>query len=149
MSKDKTDKTDLELKMEEYKELSTNMRHYGTVQFAQISVFVAITAGLFNFFNSASSSHAKNVLALAGFLISVFFAMILETPLHLWSRLAKRATELEKDLNFKQYSNLKKWSLFGKEIKYNFTPYEFRLGTWGVRFLYSFICIGWILLRWL
>jgi len=139
MSKDKDLERKLQLKMEEYKELGANIRHCGTVHFAQVTVFVVITAGLlavvFNTGLNLSGAVIK-LLEWAGFFVGIAFALILESPIYLWDHYINRAREIEKDLGYKQYTDLVE--------KKTFKVWA-RPGRLGVRFLYSGVIVFWII----
>lgn len=94
--------------LKEYEDLSSNLRHYGNLQFAQLTVFIAITAGLLSvIFRSDDpiSCSAEIVLKLAGLLLSALFLVMSERVTAHWLAYWKRAKELEKLLGFKQYTD--------------------------------------------
>ena len=100
---------------QEYEDLSSNLRHYGTLQFAQLTVFIAITAGLLSVvFRSDNSipSLAEIALKLAGLFISALFLVMTERITAHWSAYSKRAVELEKILGYKQYTERPKAKFF-------------------------------------
>ena len=51
MSKDEKNNN---LQMQIYIDLSNTLRHYGNLQFAQLTVFIAIAAGIFTHLNGSS-----------------------------------------------------------------------------------------------
>lgn len=68
---------------EEYLDATNKIRHYGTLRFAELTIYIAITAGL---------------------LITILFWMLQERTMLYWYHFTSRAVEFEKDLGFKQYS---------------------------------------------
>jgi hypothetical protein len=91
----------------EYLDASNNIRHFQTVRFAQLTIIMAITAGLLNvlyikpesltIFTSAS-------IKSAGLLISLLYWVLQERTMRYWNHFVKRAADLEKELGFGQYS---------------------------------------------
>jgi len=92
---------------DEYIELNANLRHYGNIRFAQLTVFLAITAGLVTcVFTFNLSEPAKLLFKIGGVIISVLFWIVDISDMYLWTKFIRRAAELEGSLNYKQYSGL-------------------------------------------
>ena len=120
---------------QEYSDLSTNMRHYGNMRFAQLTIFIAITGALLKFrFESNSSLPCviKQLVALGGLIISVVFLIMEISSSYLWAHFARRAAELETRLGYYQYS-----TLLGAP-KFNVRP-----STWAIGILFLFVLFFW------
>ena len=92
---------------DEYKDLSDNMRNYVNVRFAQLTLFVAITAALVTIaFTSEPpvSDSMRFVLKIGGIITTVVFAIMEERAADYWHHYRRRAVELERELGYKQYS---------------------------------------------
>jgi hypothetical protein len=93
---------------EEYKDLSANMRHYSNMQFAELTVLVAITAGLMTLLtkpNSAELSKLIHFIHICGITIAVIFWLMEESAIYMWAHFATRAAQIE-ELGYRQYLNL-------------------------------------------
>lgn len=116
--------------LEEYKELSINMRHYGGVSITLITVYAALTAGLVTVLKSMSTSLSFKqliLLKIAGLAVTALLGSMEISAIYLWGRFARRAAELELDLGFKQYSSLP-----------GAPKFLWRPGTWAI---YIFFCL--------
>jgi hypothetical protein len=94
--------------LEEYKIISDNLRWYSNMRFAQLTLFVAITAAILNgIYNDKISNAAVLVIALkvGGILASAMFWYLEMRADDYWSYFMKRGVELEKDLKFRQYTD--------------------------------------------
>lgn len=92
---------------DEYKDLSDNMRHYGNMRFVQLTLFIALTAGLLKAiftFDPALASLVKFVLKIGGVITAVVFLIMEERAADYWHHFRRRAVELEKQIGFQQYS---------------------------------------------
>jgi hypothetical protein len=105
----------------EYSDLTSNMRHYASMRFAQLTIFAAITAALLKFLldsNSSLQPTIKELLTWGGFVISlVFWVMEISSAL-MWRHFARRAAELESKLGYRQYSTLPtapRFTLIGRQ----------------------------------
>lgn len=90
----------------EYLDVSTNLRHWNTLRFAELTIFIAITGAMMNvvFGRSAELSRSFVILAkLAGVFVSVLFLILQERTMQWWYRFVERAAELEEELGFQQY----------------------------------------------
>lgn len=91
----------------EYEDISNNLRHYGNLQFTQLTVFVVINLAMINLmFGGTNTSHLPRIiLEVMGLSLStLFFVMNNRVTAH-WSTYSKRAMELEKILGYRQYTN--------------------------------------------
>jgi hypothetical protein len=94
--------------LDEYKIVSDNLRWYSNMRFAQLTLFVAITATLANWvFSDKLSTLALLALFLkaTGIIVSALFWYLEMRADDYWSHFMRRAVELEKRLNFKQYTD--------------------------------------------
>lgn len=103
--------TDMDLalraRLEEYKEIGVNWRHYGEVRFKQLTVFLTMTGVLGA---AAFSEPARNqlqdlrlILAAVGFLLTAFFFILEERATYYRRAYMSCAIEIEKKLNMSQY----------------------------------------------
>ena len=121
----------------EYLDLSANMRHYGNMRFAQLTIFIAITAALLRFLFGSNSSlpcTTKQLLTWGGLVITVTFLIMEITCTYLWTRFAKRAAELETKLGYRQYSTLPGAPNFR----------TIRPSTWAIGFFFLFALTFWL-----
>lgn len=96
--------------IEEYKILNENMRWFSNVRFAQLTLLIAISVGLFTivFTSKPPLSHiAAIILKAAGILTILAFWMLEELAADYWRHFRRRAEELEKELGYKQYSTVR------------------------------------------
>ncbi|HWR52764.1 MAG TPA: hypothetical protein VN428_16760 [Bryobacteraceae bacterium] len=94
------------LALEEYKELGQNIRQYATLRFAQLTIFVAASAGLVTAaFGARSSTTIEQAAAsAAGLVITAAFYAMEASAVGYWRRFKDRAVELERELGFVQYT---------------------------------------------
>ena len=91
--------------IDEYKDLSENMRHYGNMRFAQLTIFIAITGGLLAvIFGNKNPSPNHIIIPLIGISIAIMFWIMEERAADYWQTFKKRAVVLEIKLGFQQYS---------------------------------------------
>jgi membrane associated rhomboid family serine protease len=91
---------------DEYLDVSNNIRHFQTVRFAQLTIVMAITAGLLNVLYvkpDALSPFAEASIKVAGVLISILYWRLQERTMLYWYHFVNRAAELEEELGFGQY----------------------------------------------
>lgn len=123
--------------LEEYKDLSNNMRHYSNVQFAQLTVLITVTAGLIALLfihNPYLTPFAKDTIRYSGILITIFFWMIIFSSTYLWGKFICHAAELENILSFKQYSQL-----------IDAPKFRIRPGSCGLHLICFFLLVFWIM----
>lgn len=90
----------------EYIDVSTNLRHWNTLRFAELTIFIAITGAMMNvvFGRSAELPGSFSVLVkVAGLLVSILFLILQERTMQWWYCFVERAAELEEELGFQQY----------------------------------------------
>lgn len=92
---------------QEYLDASNNVRHWTTLRFAQLTIYVALTAGLLNvLFAKGGPPPARTALAIevAGLVTTLVYWLLQERTMLYWYGFVRRAAELEPGLGFKQYS---------------------------------------------
>lgn len=119
---------------DEYKDVSANMRQYGNMRFAQLTLFIALTAsllmGLFTS-NPALSFLVRFVLKIGGLITTVVFWIMEERAADYWHHFRRRAVDLEKQLGYKQYSTRPARTIV--------------TATNAVRVFYSFMFLFWVI----
>ena len=93
----------------EYDILNENMRHYGRIHFAELTVLIAITAGLITLLYKSAPPISKDLIPLirvGGLLVAVLFWIMEESALYIWGHFAARAAFLEEQLGYKLFSTL-------------------------------------------
>ena len=93
---------------DEYNDTSANMRHYGTLRFARLTVFIVITGAMINYLFNPNVEIPLNSLQLkiCALIISVMFWIVEVSDMFMWTRFIQRAAILEKQLKYEQYSRL-------------------------------------------
>lgn len=92
--------------LEEYKDLSANMRHYANIRFAQLTIFIAITGGIIKgLMDSLPSSPFGLVLPVIGICIAAMFWVMEERNQDSLKDFERRARDLETSLGYRQYTN--------------------------------------------
>ncbi len=88
----------------EYLDVSSNLRHWNTLRFAELTIFIAVTGALMNItFGGKITQPFTTIMKLAGMLVTIFFLILQERTMSWWYRFVERATELEQILGFQQY----------------------------------------------
>jgi hypothetical protein len=93
---------------EEYKDISNNLRFYGNLRFAQLTLFFAITVGLLTVIFKLEPKlepQPKLFLELIGLTITFVFWRMEESSTRMWRHYVDCAQILEKQLDFRQYSS--------------------------------------------
>lgn len=92
---------------QEYLDASSNVRHWTTLRFAQLTIYVALTAGLLNvLLGKGGPLPGRTALAieLAGLLTTAVYWLLQERTMRYWYVFVRRAAELEPALGYRQYS---------------------------------------------
>jgi len=100
---------------EEYRDLSDNMRHYGNMRFAQLTLYFALTAGLVTVLFTVSPPLSENLrlaLKIIGAIASAAFGIMEERAADYWHHFRRRAVDIEESLGYKQYTNSSAARLF-------------------------------------
>ena len=91
----------------EYAEVGLNMRHYGNMHFAELTIFFAVSGVMLWSVVEKGASMPKVVLLsanLAGILLCILFSLLARRVCDNWDKLLARAIKLEAILGFQQYS---------------------------------------------
>jgi len=141
--------------LEEYKELSENMRYYANSRFVHLTLFIALTGVLFSVIFSADSQTLLNKsifdqpifgidinpllsLKIFGIIITFVFYVFEQRAVDNWVSFLIRAKALEKNsLKYEQYSS--------KNRKPSWRTLWLR-ATWAARLFFFFVFVAWILL---
>jgi dipeptide/tripeptide permease len=118
----------------EYLDVSTNMRHYANMRFAQLTLALAATGALVNSAFGRDKPIPREALAMLevfGIIFIVVFWIMEERSADYWHRFARRAEQLECILGFEQYKRRPSKKII--------------TATNAVRALYSTIILGWSL----
>ena len=117
--------------LNEYREVSENLRHNGNRRDARLTLYFAIAGGLlllvFNKGQTTMTDEIRTVLKIGGTVATSFFLLI---ELRLWmarTSYMARARSLEVKLNFRQYLDLKTWLEW---LPFSLTLYVLFLGFW-------------------
>lgn len=92
---------------DEYLDVSANQRHFMTLRFAQLTVFLALTGFLLNVSlgdGGGMSTGARVLLKIGGLLATLLFYVHQERTMVYWNHFVRRAAEMEEELGFRQYS---------------------------------------------
>lgn len=90
---------------DEYFDVSDNMRTHSTMRFAQLTLFIAVTATLINVLLEKSATGSLGVaLRIGGLLTVVVFWVMEERVTDYFHHYRRRAIELEKQLGYSQYT---------------------------------------------
>jgi hypothetical protein len=94
-------------KVEEYKDVSANMRQYANMRFAQLTLFIATSGAMVGvaFKPAAQVAAPRWTIRTIGILLSVVFWLLEGRSTAYWNVFMSRAKELERDLLFSQYLN--------------------------------------------
>jgi hypothetical protein len=109
------------------------MRQYGSVRFAQLTLFIALTAGLLTATftsNPPISPTIKFTLKVGGIITVIVFWIMEERAADYWHHFCRRAVELEKELGYQQYTKR--------------PARVFITATNAVRLLYAAILVFWV-----
>jgi len=90
----------------EYQDVSENLRHYSNMRFAQMTLFLAITAGLGSVIIhdlKTPSQWLRTIGGVGGAVAAVIFWVLEERAADYWHHFRRRAVQLEKILGYAQY----------------------------------------------
>jgi len=117
----------------EYVDVSDNLRHYGNMRFAQMTLFVAITAGLGSAVINdlkASCQWLRAIVGVGGAIATVIFWVLEERAADYWHHYIRRALQLEETLGYAQYK--------GRPAQ------SYVTATNAVRVFYAVVLLFWI-----
>lgn len=119
---------------DEYLDVSENMRHYGNMRFAQLTLYVVITAAqlsiLFNSDLTKPSFLICKLLELGGIIVTIVFFIMEERAVTYWDNYRIRGVDLESELGYQQFTNQPKRKMW--------------TATNAVRGLFACIFIFWV-----
>lgn len=91
---------------EEYKDVSNNIRYYGSMRFVLLTLFGTLSAAIIAtlFLGTITpQAPAKVILKVLGLVLVLVFGLMDQRASEYWSALWIRAVELEAKLNYSQY----------------------------------------------
>ena len=118
----------------EYKDASDNIRHFQTVRFAQLTIFIAINVGIITALYGKPVPPPPStsvILKSAGIVVTLLYWILQERTMLYWYHFLRRAVELEEELGFRQYSSRPRAGLI--------------TGSNAVRAIFLAIVLFWIL----
>jgi len=121
--------------LDEYKEINNNVRFYGNMRFAQLTLFSAITAALLTIIFKTQpvlTESVKRILEIGGLISTVVLWVMEERSTGYATKFIHRLQELEKPLGFNQWSGRKVGTKAGLSA------------TNAVRILYLAVLLFWI-----
>ena len=121
----------------EYVECSNNMRHYGNHQVALITAFIAINGAVaaFVFGSSGALKGMEGMTAkLIAVVISILFAIKIQSDIVMWDHFFNLAVKLENGLGLTQYT-----SLLG------YPGYPIRPAKWAIWLFVALTIVFWFL----
>lgn len=92
---------------DEYLDVSTNIRHFQTIRFAQPTVLISILIALVTILHVSRvdlDPTVRTMIESFGLVTTLSFWVLQERTMLFWYHFINRAVELEKELGFKQYS---------------------------------------------
>jgi hypothetical protein len=118
--------------IEEYKDISENLRHYANMRFKQLTLFSVLTGVILGAITKGDLLGCGSVIILKiiGICIVVTFGIMEERAAGYWHSFLKRAIQIEGQIGYKQYS--------GRPERKSITA------TNAIRFLFIVIFIFWI-----
>jgi hypothetical protein len=90
----------------EYQDISENLRHYSNMRFAQMTLFLAITAGLGSVIINDLKTPCqwlRTIVGVGGAVATVIFWVLEERAADYWHHFRQRAVQLEEILGYAQY----------------------------------------------
>lgn len=103
----------------EYLDVSSNLRHWNTLRFAELTIYIAMMGAMINVTFGGSSNHPllfEILMKVSAFLVSLLFWILQERTMSWWYSFVERATELEEVLGFEQYRRRPKGHKFTGRI---------------------------------
>ncbi|MGA2446873.1 MAG: hypothetical protein ABSG50_15780 [Opitutaceae bacterium] len=111
-----------ELAEREYAEVGLNMRHYGNMHFAELTIFFAVNGVmLWSVAEKGASMPKVEVISteIAGLILCFLFLQMALRVCDNWDKFLARAQELEKILSFRQYAVRPRERLFNNRRAIN------------------------------
>ena len=119
--------------LEEYRQIGENLRFYGNLRFAQLTLFFVATGALLAVLDQAkirSAFLSFQVLSVGGLLVVAVFAVLEQSAVRYWCHYRDRAVVLEPPLGLEQYSRRPRGSVLN--------------ATNAVRLLFVGVALLWI-----
>jgi membrane associated rhomboid family serine protease len=91
---------------DEYLDASDNIRHWNTLRFAELTIYIALMGALLNAIIGKSPPLPPLVSVpakIAGLLVTILFFVLQERTMLYWYSFIARAAELEEELGYRQY----------------------------------------------
>jgi hypothetical protein len=92
---------------DEYLEVGQNMRQFGNIRFAQITLFVGMNAGILAGLSQSGaglSDTTRIFLKIGAIIVTILFWILDQRAMDYWHHFRRRSIELEKVLGFEQYT---------------------------------------------
>lgn len=118
---------------DEYLDASNNVRHFQTVRFAQLTIFIAISGGLLSILFRRTEplpGYGGAFIKIAGLMITALYLVLQERTMLYWRHFVNRSAELEEQLGFKQYTTRPKPGIM--------------TGTNAMRVFFVYLMVFWI-----
>ena len=93
--------------LEEYRQVNENLRFYGNLRFAQLTLFFVATGALLAALDGSIAVVpvlTSPVLAVGGLILVLVFAILEQSAVKYWCHYRERAIHLEQRLGLDQYS---------------------------------------------
>ena len=132
--------------MTEYTELCASMRHYASMRFAQLTIFVAATGSLLGALHwTRETDEFATVLKAGGLIAAVAFWVMEERAASFYHHYRRRAQKLEKPLGYETYKRVLGAKLCGIATATNAARLIFlAVSVFWVYALSSDVLAGWI-----
>jgi len=130
----------------EYAELGANMKHYASMRFAQLTIFVAATGSLLGALHwTHETSDFVTVLKAAGVLVAIAFWVMEERAATFYHHYLRRAQKLDGDFGYQTYKPYPRAKLCGLVTATNAARLMFlAVSLFWVYALNSDVLTGWI-----
>jgi hypothetical protein len=118
--------------VEEYKDISENLRHYANMRFKQLTLFSVLTGVILGAIAKGDFRGCASIIVLKiiGICVVITFGIMEEKAADYWQSFVKRAMQIEEQIGYRQYSGRPKR--------------RFITATNATRFLYLVILVFWI-----
>lgn len=139
-----------QLALEEWKAISSALQTFGAKRFAQLTVFIAATAGLVTVLTSERSANLGNiagVLRIGGVFLAVMFGIMEYSTKEYWKAYEERARKIEgeilpelklmREVNTMKSRKLKRWE-WRRYISAT-------VATFAIYFVVGMVWVGWFL----
>jgi|GEM_PF-2850482 len=114
----------------EYLDAGQHMRAYATLRFAQLTLFIAVSAGILSALVTKDTLAPKTILKIGGLIVALIFFIFEERSTGFWGHYKDRAKELEEVMHCSQYK---------RDVKH-WMPIS---ATWAARLLFLAAALFW------